>query len=37
MSMLNSPPWEDGAGRSVQTTSLVDDVEEAGEDAATKR
>jgi hypothetical protein len=34
ISMLNSPLWEDEAGKSVRSTCLVDVVEEAGEDAA---
>ena len=34
--MLNSPCWEDEAGGSVRSTYLVDEAEEAGEDAATK-
>ena len=35
--MLNSSLQEDGAGRSVRSTFFVDDAEEAGEDATTKR
>lgn len=37
MSMLYSSLREDGAGRSVRSTFFVDDADEAGEDATTKR